>query len=158
MLSSAPIFLKSHYFRQNIWPSIFVQFHFQDILGSLILFTHSELLRTMAENKHLGTSWPLALKQSSKYLEREKRMQISSYFKIHFHNERGLGPKSYFEGFFRAPQNLIACQISNWSDTQFRFFANGYPIFDKYVTIIFFLQYLNSCSPVRTGIIRFGLK
>ena len=29
MLSSAPIFLTSHYFRQNIWPRIFV--HFQDI-------------------------------------------------------------------------------------------------------------------------------
>ena len=31
MLSSAPIFLKSHYFRQNIWPWIIVQFHFLDV-------------------------------------------------------------------------------------------------------------------------------
>jgi len=30
--------------------------------------------------------------------------------------------------------------------------------FGKYVMRIFFLQYLNSCPPARTGIIRFGSK
>ena len=38
-------------------------------------------------------------KQSFKYLERKKRMQISSYFKFNFHNEGGLGPKHYFRVF-----------------------------------------------------------
>jgi len=77
-------------------------------------------------------------------------------FGTYFHNERGLGPKRYIQGFFRAPQNLSARQISKWSDTPFRFFANRYPIFGKYMTGIFFLQYSNSSLPVRTGIIRFG--
>ena len=88
----------------------------------------------------------------------EKRMQISSYFKTDFHNERGLGPKRCFQVFFRAPQNLSARQISKWPDTPFRFFANRYPIFGKYITGIFFLQYSNSSLPVRTGIIIFGSK
>ena len=85
-------------------------------------------------------------------------MQISSYFKFDFHNEGGLGPKRYFQVFFRAPQNLSARQISKWPDTPFRFFANRYPIFGKYITGIFFLQYFNSSLPVRTGIIIFGSK
>ena len=71
-------------------------------------------------------------------------MQIFSNFKLHFHNERGLGPKRYFQVFFRAPQNLTAHQISKWPDTPFRFFANIYPIFGKYMTGIFLLQYFNS--------------
>ena len=57
--------------------------------------------------------------------------------------------------FFPVQDNLVVCKISNWSDTLFRFFANRYPNFGKYVTGIFFLQYLNSCLPVRTGILRF---
>ena len=38
------------------------------------------------------------------------------------------------------------------------FFADRCHIFGKYVMQIFFLQYLNSCPPARTGIIRFGSK
>ena len=85
-------------------------------------------------------------------------MQIFSYFKIHIHNEGGLGPKRYFQVFFRAPQNLTARQISKWPDTPFRFFANRYPISGKYITRISFLQYFNSSLSVRTGIIIFGSK
>ena len=40
MLSSAPIFLTSHYFRQNIWPRVFVQFHSQDIFEDEMTATH----------------------------------------------------------------------------------------------------------------------
>ena len=54
-------------------------------------------------------------------------MQISSYFKIDFHNEGGLGPKRYFQVFFRAPQNLSARQISKWPDTPFRFLPIDIP-------------------------------
>ena len=45
----------------------------------------------------------------------------------HFDNELGLGPKTCFFIFLGALQNLIACQISNWSDNWFRFFANKIP-------------------------------
>ena len=90
--------------------------------------------------------------------EGKKECKYFQILKVHFHNEGGLGPKHYFQVFFRSPQNIFTCQISRWSDTPFRFFANRYPIFGKYMTGIFFLQYFNTSLPVRTGIIIFGSK
>ena len=57
-------------------------------------------------------------------------MKISIFRRwTHFHNEGGPGPKCYFLGFFRAPQNLFVCQISRWSDTPFRFL----PIYTQFL-------------------------
>ena len=53
--------------------------------------------------------------------EGKKECKYFQILKVHFHNERGQGPKRYFQGFFRAPQNLFTYQISRWSDTPFRF-------------------------------------
>ena len=65
-------------------------------------------------------------------------------FDKYLHIEGGLGPKSNFEVFFRAQRDLIVYQISNWSDTPFRFFANKSYIFQQYLKEIFVLQYFYS--------------
>ena len=72
--------------------------------------------------------------------------------------ERFMYRSQQFWSFFKAQKKLIVCKIWSLDDTPFRFFANRYPIFGKYLMEIFFLQYLNSFLPVRTGIFRFGSK
>ena len=59
-LTTAPIFQQSHYFRQHIWVNIWIQFHFLFIFLQYQTISDSELLRTMGENKHVGTSWTVA--------------------------------------------------------------------------------------------------
>ena len=71
------------------------------------------------------------------------------------HIERGLGPKSNFEVFFRAQRDLIVYQISNWSNTPFRFFANKSYILKQYLEEIFVLQSFYSFSPVKTCLFKF---
>ena len=88
----------------------------------------------------------------------KKSRKIFVYFKFHFHNDAGPSEKSYFEVFSSAWCNLSVCQIWSFTDTSNSFFAIRCHIFGKYVMQIFFLQYLNSCPPARTGIIRFGSK
>ena len=65
--------------------------------------------------------------------------KIFVYFKFNFHN---YPVKKVILRFFS--RHEVICQRCH--------------LFGKYVTAIFLLQYLNSCSPVRTGIIRFGSK
>ena len=139
--------------------NICVSFTFFQIFGTswkhttkLIIFAASI---SQVPSSDLGTSWPQKLQIFGKGKKECKYFQI---LKVHFHNELGLRPKRYFQVFFKPPQNLFTCQISKWSDTQFKFFANRYPILGKFVTKIFFLQNLNSCLTVRTGIFRFWSK
>ena len=44
ILTTDPIFLSFDFFRQNIWVSFFVQFHFQDIFGAKLVFPSSFLV------------------------------------------------------------------------------------------------------------------
>ena len=95
------------------------------------------LLRTLEANKHLGTSWPLALKQHFKYLEREKNCKYFHISKVHFHNEQGLALKRYLQVFFSTIKSFCMLNFKVvWHPVQF-FFAKIYPIFGKYVMGIF---------------------
>ena len=147
---------------RNIWWLPAAQFHFwilfeyelNTFFCSSWIYKKSIAIQAVCRqdvNKIVGTSWTLALKQNFKYLNTGKMKANIFIFQIPFSQWRG-------SGIIRAIHNLIACQISHLYNTPFRFFANRYPIFGKYVTGIFFLQYLNSCLPVRTGNIRFGSK
>ena len=95
---------------------------------------------------------------TSNILRGWKKQQIFIYFKFHFHHDGGPGRRSYFEVFFSERGKFFVCKIWSPSDTPNRFFANKCHIFYKCLMGLFFPQYLYSCSPVRTGMIRFGSK
>ena len=108
----------------------------------------SELLRTMGENKHVGTSWTVASEKHSKsFFHDENIWQILVYFRSHFHNEEGHWQKSYFELFSKRQPKLFVCKISMLSATLFMFFANIWSIYDKYLEEIFFLYSFDSFAP-----------
>ena len=113
MLSLIPIFPVYNFFRQNIWHSIFDQFHFHHIFGDEMSVirqdrqqTTDTLWRTMtvkSSRNILGTSWMVMRERSFKYLGAQQvSQQISIFFKSKFHNEWGVCQKSYFDVFFLA--------------------------------------------------------
>ena len=63
-------------------------------------------------------------------------------------HEGGNCQKSYFEVFPRAGSDWPLCKISTLTVMPFMFFDDKYHIFDKYLTEIFFPEYLGSFSPV----------
>ena len=110
MLSMIPIFRVYNFFRQNIWHSIFDQFHFHHIFGDEMIVirqdrqqTTDTLWRTMtvkSSRNILGTSWMVMRERSFKYLGAQQvSQQISIFFKSKFHNEWGVCQKSYFDVF-----------------------------------------------------------
>ena len=132
--------------------------HHNRIINTIHSVYFMKLLRTMAEHKHVRTSWTPASEQNQIFWEDEKNQQIFIYFKFHFHHDGGPGERSHFEVFFSEWGKSFVCKIWSSSDTPNRFFANKCHIFYKYPMGLFFPQYLYSCSPVRTGMIRFGSK
>ena len=161
MLSLIPIFPVYNYFRQNIWHSIFDQFHFHHIFGDEMSVirqdrqqTTDTLWRTMtvkSSRNILGTSWMVMRERSFKYLGAQQvSQQISIFFKSKFHNEWGVCEKSYFDVFFWQWSHLSFPKISTLTDPPFTFFAYIPKIFDKYQMPIFFIEYLGSLRPVRT--------
>ena len=97
-----------NFFRQNIWHSIFDQFHFHHIFGDKMTVssdkTGNGTSRPPFGSWHapfLGTSWMAIRERSFKYLDAQQvSQQISIFFKSKFHNERGVCQKSYFDVFF----------------------------------------------------------
>ena len=92
MLSLFPIFPVYNFFRQNIWHSIFDQFHFHHIFGDEMSVirqdrqqTTDTLWRTMtvkSSRNILGTSWMVMRERSFKYLGAQQvSQQISIFFK-----------------------------------------------------------------------------
>ena len=161
MLSLFPIFPVCNFFRQNIWHSIFDQFHFHHIFGDEMCVirqdrqqTTDTLWRTMtvkSSRNILGTSWMVMRERSFKYLGAQQvSQQISIFFKSKFHNEGGVCEKSYFEVFFWQWSHFSFPKISTFTDPPFTFFAHISKIFDKYQMPIFFIEYLGSLRPVRT--------
>ena len=160
MLPLVPIFPVYNFFRQNIWHSIFYQFHFHHIFGDEMSVIRQDrqqtktLWRTMtvkSSRNILGTSWMAMRERSFKYLDaQQESQQISVFFKSKFHNEGGVCEKSYFEVFFWQWSHLSFPKISTFTDPPFTFFANIPKIFDKYQMPIFFIEYLGSLGPIRT--------
>ena len=151
MLSLIPIFPVYNFFRQNIWHSIFDQFHFHHIFGDEMSVIRQDRQQTKALVVILGTSWMVMRERSFKYLGAQQvSQQISIFFKSKFHNEWGVCQKSYFDVFFWQWSHLSFPKISTFTDPPFTFFAYIPKIFDKYQMPIFFIEYLGSLRPVRT--------
>ena len=107
MLPSVPIFPVYNFFRQNIWHSIFDQFHFHHIFGDEMSVIRQDRQQTKALVKSsrniLGTSWMAMRERSFKYLDAQQvSQQISIFFKSKFHNEGGVCEKKLFWGFLLA--------------------------------------------------------
>ena len=92
MPPSVPIFPVYNFFQQNIWHSIFDQFHFHHIFGDEMSVirqdrqqTTDTLWRTMtvkSSRNILGTSWMVMRERSFKYLGAQQvSQQISIFFK-----------------------------------------------------------------------------
>ena len=134
MLPSVPIFPVYDFFRQNIWHSIFDQFHFHHIFGDEMSAirqdrqqTTDTLWRTMtvkSSRNILGTSWMAMRGRSFKYLDAQQvSQQISIFFKSKFHNEGGVCEKSYFEVFFWQWSHLSFPKISTFTDPPLHIFC-----------------------------------
>ena len=95
----------------------------------------------------LNTSLKIEIFQTKKKLHKILYFPISQ--------RTGSGIKMILRFFWG---NLVVCKIWSLSDTPFSFLPKKCLIFGTYGRRIFFLQYMNSCSPVTTGIIRFGSK
>ena len=130
--TTAPIFLQFNYFRQNLEENVTFTFYFFSF----------------------ASNFPCKILWDNKNIDANIFIFSNSIFTM-----KGVRSKKVIlRFFFKAQKNLIVCKIWSLDDTPFRFFANRYPIFGKYLMEIFFLQYLNSFLPVRTGIFRFGSK
>ena len=153
------------FFRQNIWHSIFDQFHFHHIFGDemsvirqdrqqtkALVVSHTLKNKTVKSSRNiLGTSWMAMRGRSFKYLDAQQvSQQISIFFKSKFHNEWGVCEKSYFDVFFWQWSHLSFPKISTLTDPPVTCFAYIPKIFDKYQMPIFFIEYLGSLRPVRT--------
>ena len=158
MLPSGPIFPVYNFFRQNIWHSIFDQFHFHHIFGDEMTVSSDQTGKGTSHPPFdswrvlvLGTSWMAIKGRSFKYLDAQQvSQQIYIFFKSKFHNEWGVCQKSYFDVFFLAMIPFVIPKISTLTDPPFTFFAYIPKIFDKYQMPIFFIEYLGSLRPVRT--------
>ena len=150
MLPSVPIFPVYNFFRQNIWHSIFDQFHFHHIFGDEMTVSSDMTGKGTNCRNISGTTW-MVIWENFKYLKAQQvSQQISIFFKSKFHNEWGVCQKSYFDVFFWQWSHLSFPKISTFTDPPFTFFAYIPKIFDKYQMPIFFIEYLGSLRPVRT--------
>ena len=151
MLPSVPIFPVYDFFRQNIWHSIFDQFHFHHIFGDEMTVSSDKTGKGTNSRNISGTSWMVIWEKNFKYLKAQQvSQQISIFFKSKFHNEWGVCENSYFDVFFWQWSHLSFPKISTFTDPPFTFFAYIPKIFDKYHMLIFFIEYLGSLRPVRT--------
>ena len=95
MLPSVPIFPVYNFFRQNIWHSIFDQFHFHHVFGDEMTVSSDKTGKGTSRPPFgswrvlfLGTSWMAIRERSFKYLDAQQvSQQISIFFKSKFHNE-----------------------------------------------------------------------
>ena len=151
MLSSVPIFPVYIFFRQNIWHSIFDQFHFHHLFGDEMAVSSDKTGKGTSSRNISGTSWVVIWEKNFKYLKaRQVSQQIYIFFKSKFQNEGGDCQKSYFEVFFWQGSHMSPPKISTLADPPFTFFAHNSKIFDKYQMPIFFIEYLGSLPTVRT--------
>ena len=151
MLPSVPIFPVYNFFRQNIWHSIFDQFHFHHIFGDEMSIIRQDRQQAKALVVHFGDQLNVYLREELQIFEGTAGESTNIYFfKSKFHNEGGVCEKSYFEVFFRQWSHLPFPKISTFTDPPFTFFAYIPKIFDKYQMPIFFIEYLGSLRPVRT--------
>ena len=135
MLSSAPIFLTSHYFRQNIWRLSSVQFHFLYIFGNELntvnwrwrisngISCNWSRLQERCE-LNLGTSWTLLCKRQLRYLGRNNLE--GKYFHISncILTMKGCADKKLFWDVFL---RLTSCVFMN----NFRFLSPALQVFVK---------------------------
>ena len=125
MTSTAPIFLRSHYFRQNIWPWLFVQFHF--------LYIFVDELSAVQESVWILTG---LLKDVIKWGDQLNRLLEKTAANIfEYPGERkifgkyllreGLDRQNFcFLVFFSARPDCSIHKILDLSDQPFMFFAN----------------------------------
>ena len=99
--SSAPIFLNSHYFRQNIWIPVSLLIYIWGLV--------KQLKKWIKFRDELNTN----LETAHQYFRRWKKRQIFVSFKFHF--------------FSTACSNLLVCRILSLDDLN-SFFANRYHI------------------------------
>ena len=105
----------------------------------------------------LGTSWSCFQKQPTPIFEFIKIGGKYSYISNSIFTMMGAPEEEVIlRCFFSERGKLFVCKIWSSSDTPNRFFANKSHIFYKYPLGLFSPQYLYSCSPFRTVMIRFG--
>ena len=151
MLSLIPIFPVYNFFRQNIWHSIFDQFHFHHIFGDEMSIIRQDRQQAKALVDHFGDQLNVYLREELQIFEGTAHESTNIYiFKFKFHNEGGDCQKSSFEVFFSQGSHMSPPKISTLTDPPFTFFAQISKIFDKYQMPIFFIEYLGSRLPVRT--------
>ena len=133
MLPSVPIFPVYNFFKQNIWHSIFDQFHFHhifgdemtvssDILTPLVFYTLWRTMTVKNSRNISGTSWMAMRERRFKYLGAQQVcQQISIFFQSKFHNEGGNCQKSYFEVVFWQGSHMWPPKISTLADPPFTF-------------------------------------
>ena len=150
MLPSVPIFPVYNFFRQNIWHSIFDQFHFHHIFGDEMTVSSDKTGKGTNSRNISGTSWMVIWEKNFKYLKAEQvSQQISIFFKPKFHNEGGNCQKSYFEVFSGKDLIWHPRKFQPWQTPPSCFLPISPRFFDKYQMPIFFIEYLGSLQPVK---------
>ena len=123
MLPFVPIFPVYNFFRQNIWHSIFDQFHFHHIIGDEMSIIRQYRQRKMAVKSSrniFGDHLNGFLREE--YLKAQQvSQQISIFFKSQFHNEGGDCQKSYFEVFSGRDLICHPQKIQPWQNPPSRF-------------------------------------
>ena len=158
MLPSVPIFPVYNFFRQNIWYSIFDQFHFHHIFGDEITVSSDKTGQSTNRPPFWFLTCPLFGDQLNGYQRKELQIFASTtgkstniyIFQIWISQWRGRLWNKLFWGFFWQWSHLSFPKISTFTDCPFTFFAYIPKIFDKYQMLIFFIEYLGSLRPVRT--------
>ena len=141
MLPSVPIFPVYNFFRQNIWHSIFDQFHFHHIFGDEMSIIRQDRQQAKALVVHFGDQLNVYLREELQIFEGTAGESTNIYI---------FCQKSYFEVFFSQGSHMSPPKISTLTDPPFTFFAHISKIFDKYQMPIFFIEYLGTLRSVRT--------
>ena len=144
MLPSVPIFPVYNFFRQNIWHSIFNQFHFHHIFGDEITVSSDKTGQSTNRPPFWFLTCPLFGDQLNGYQRKELQIfgctasqQISIFSKYKFPNE-GASVKKVILIFFLQWSHLSFPKISTFTDAPFNFFAHISKIVDKYQMPIIF--------------------
>ena len=154
MLPSVPIFPVYDFFRQNIWHSIFDQFHFHHIFGDEMSIIRQDRQQAKALVVHFGDQLNVYLREELQIFEGTAGESTNIYiFQILISQWRGWLSKKLFWGFFWQGSHMWPPKISTLTDPPFTFFTQISKIFDKYQMPIFFIEYLGCLRSVRTWLL-----
>ena len=109
-------------------------------------------------NEIVGTSWTLSSKQDQIFYTMKKRTKYICKFQIPIWTCWGPQVKKLFWGFFLGMGQFVCVQTFRFTWYPHQVFCYQMTHFDKYAKKILSPQYLKSCSPVKSGILKFGPK